>query len=97
MNNKKRAESKCVLSFHKATPKTVSCCDSSSLMLNNPSSSLKIEWLDSKSAAQHLCISVPFLRNLVSTGQIPFYKFGRLNRFRKDELDALLLKNKRGV
>lgn len=60
------------------------------------SRSLKIEWLNSFEAAEYLRLSVKALRNKTSNGQIPFHKFGRLNRYRKDELDSLLLSNKRG-
>lgn len=65
-------------------------------MLQSNNSSLKIEWLDSNEAANYLRISVKTLMNLVSNGDIPFYKFGRRNRYRKNELDALLLQNRRG-
>jgi excisionase family DNA binding protein len=65
-------------------------------MIQSANSSLKIEWLDSNEAANYLRISVKTLMNLVSNGEIPFYKFGRRNRYRKDELNALLLQNKRG-
>ncbi|MBC7456799.1 MAG: helix-turn-helix domain-containing protein [Bdellovibrionaceae bacterium] len=70
--------------------------DSTLGMIKEPISSLKFEWLDSNTAAKYLYISVKTLRNLTSNGQIPFYKFGRRNRYRKDELDSILLKNKRG-
>ncbi len=59
-------------------------------------SSLKTEWLDSEEAAIFLRISVKALRNMTSNGQVPFYKLGRRNRYRKDELEALLLSKKRG-
>lgn len=55
------------------------------------------EWLDSVSAADYLRISVGSLRNLTSSGQIPYYKFGRRNRYRVSELRNLLLGQKRGV
>ena len=58
--------------------------------------SLTSEWLDSREAAQYLKVSEPMLRNMASNGQVPFYKLGRRNRYRKDELEALLLKNRRG-
>ena len=60
------------------------------------SGSLKFIWLNSNEAASYLRISVKTLMNLSSNGTIPFYKFGRRNRYRKDELDAILLQNKRG-
>ncbi len=71
-------------------------CDPSSTVLNKACGSLTIEWLNSENAAKYLCISVQTLLNLTSTSQIPYYKFGRLNRYRKDELDICLLQNKRG-
>jgi excisionase family DNA binding protein len=65
---------------------------------DEPSSdrSLKIEWLTTEEAANFLRISVKALRNMASNGQVPFYKLGRRNRYRKDELEALLLSQKRG-
>lgn len=63
---------------------------------NTADSSLKIEWLDSEEAANLLRISVKALRNMTSNGQLPFYKLGRRNRYRKDELEAQLLSQKRG-
>lgn len=55
------------------------------------------EWLDSASAAEYLRISVGTLRNLTSSGQVPYYKFGRRNRYRVSDLRNLLLGQKRGV
>ena len=65
-------------------------------MINIKDSSLKFEWMDSETAAEYLSISVPVLRNLTSNGQIPFYKLGRRNRYRKDELDSMLFRNRKG-
>lgn len=59
-------------------------------------SSLKFEWLSTEEAASFLRISVKSLRNLTSNGKIPYYKFFNLNRYRKDELQKLLLAQKRG-
>lgn len=58
--------------------------------------SLKIEWLNTLEAAEFLRLSVKALRNRTSNGTIPFHKLGRSNRYRKDELTALLLSQKRG-
>lgn len=58
--------------------------------------SLKFLWLDSEEAAEFLRLSVKALRNMASNGQVPFYKLGRRNRYRKDELEALLRSQKRG-
>jgi excisionase family DNA binding protein len=65
-------------------------------MLPPQPSSLKIEWLDSEEAAKLLRISVGALRNMTSNGQIPFYKLGSRNRYRKDELENLLLSQRKG-
>lgn len=62
----------------------------------NTESSLTIEWLNSEEAAGFLRISVKALRNMTSNGQLPFYKLGRRNRYRKDELETLLRSQKRG-
>jgi excisionase family DNA binding protein len=55
------------------------------------------EWLTSREAAEYLKISVGTLLNLTSRGAVPFYKFGRRNRYLKSELRRLLLGQKRGV
>lgn len=55
------------------------------------------EWLDSVQAAAYLKISVGALRNMTSNGQIPYHKLGKRNRYRTEELRALLLSQKRGV
>ena len=59
-------------------------------------SSLKTEWLASKEAAIFLGVSEAQLRNLTSAGRIPYYKFGRLNRYKASELEDLIRKNRRG-
>lgn len=55
------------------------------------------EWLDSAEAAAYLKVSLGALRNMTSNGQVPFYKMGRRNRYRTEELRQLLLSQKRGV
>lgn len=63
------------------------------------SRSLKIEsceWLTTREAAQHLRIDEYTLRNVVSAGNVPYYKFGRRLRFLKSELNQYLLRNRRG-
>ncbi len=47
------------------------------------------EWLNTKEAAEFLCISEGALRTLVYRGQISFYKFGRRLRFRAVDIHAL--------
>lgn len=66
------------------------------LHVNSSLSSLKIEWLNTTEAADFLRLSVKALRNLTSNGRLPFYKLGRRNRYRRDELEALLLRERRG-
>ena len=55
------------------------------------------EWLDSVGAAAYLKITLGALRNMTSNGQIRYYKMGRRNRYRIEELRELLLSNARGV
>jgi excisionase family DNA binding protein len=55
------------------------------------------DWLTSEEAAAFLKVSPAVLRNLTSNGQVPFYKFGRRNRYRKSELVTLLSSYPRGV
>ncbi|OQW47944.1 MAG: hypothetical protein A4S09_14195 [Proteobacteria bacterium SG_bin7] len=54
------------------------------------------EWLTTKEAAHYLRISEAYLRNLTSNGAIPFYKFGRNNRYNRAELKRLLLESPGG-
>jgi excisionase family DNA binding protein len=47
-------------------------------------------WLTYREAAAYTGWSVPYLRNLVSAGQIPVYGKLRVRRFRRDMLDLFL-------
>lgn len=71
-------------------------CEIEPEVLSSRTGSVKFEWMGSNEAASYLRISVKTLMNLSSGGSVPFYKFGRRNRYRKDELDQILLQNKRG-
>ncbi len=71
-------------------------CASENSMVDLPRSSLKNDWLDSKTAAEYLGISIPTLRNMASNGDIPFYKLGRRNRYLRNELHSLMLKSRKG-
>lgn len=71
-------------------------CHSSQQVLTPTPSSLTFEVLDSQEAALFLKVSVPTLRNMCSNGQVPYFKLGKRNRFRRQDLEALLLKNRRG-
>lgn len=77
------------------TGSTISLEEAGQFNICLPVRSLTI-WMDSREAAQFLRISVPMLRNMASNGQLPFYKLGRRNRYRRDELEALLFSNRRG-
>ncbi len=67
-----------------------------SLVVNLERSLKTNGWMDTIEAANFLRISVKALRNKTSNGQLPFYKLGRSNRYRKDELETVLLSQKRG-
>ena len=54
------------------------------------------EWMTSKEAANLLKIGVQSLMNMASNGQIPYFKLGRRNRYRRSDLVKLLLANARG-
>jgi excisionase family DNA binding protein len=54
-------------------------------------------WLNSEEAAGYLKVSVPQLFNLTSTGNLPYYKLGRSNRYMKTELDTYLEAEMRGI
>jgi excisionase family DNA binding protein len=53
-------------------------------------------WLVSSEAADFLGISVQALMNHVSNGKIPYYKFGRRNRYLRSELESVLKSEPRG-
>ena len=55
------------------------------------------DWLNTKEAARYLSTSESQLRNLTSNGRIPFYKFGRSNKYKRSELERVLQENPRGV
>lgn len=54
------------------------------------------EWLNTDEAARYLALSAGALRNMTSNGNIPYYKLGRRNRYRIDDLRDLLFNNKKG-
>lgn len=73
-------------------------CSSESREITNSdlNSSLKTEWLSSEQTAEYLKISVKSLRNMTSSGNIPYYKLGNRNRYLLSELREFLLRNRRG-
>ena len=54
------------------------------------------EWLNSIETSKYLGVSVSRLMNLTSNGKIPYYKFGRSNRYLISELKALLMSQPKG-
>jgi excisionase family DNA binding protein len=54
------------------------------------------EWLTSSEAAEYLGISTAQLMNLTSNGRVPYFKFGRSNRYLISELRELLMSQPRG-
>ena len=54
------------------------------------------EWLTSQEAAAYLGISTAMLMNLTSSGRVPYFKFGRSNRYLVSELRELLMSQPRG-
>lgn len=58
--------------------------------------SLKLsKWITAKEAAQYLRLSsVAVLRNMVYEKRVPYYKFGRLLRFKISDLDAIIESSK---
>jgi excisionase family DNA binding protein len=54
------------------------------------------EWLTSAEAAQYLGVSTAQLMNLTSSGKVPYYKFGRSNRYLVSELRKLLMSHPKG-
>lgn len=49
-----------------------------------------LKWLSTKEAAEYLRVSVGSMKNLVYRGIIRPRKLGRLNRFKRADLDRLL-------
>ena len=63
---------------------------------NKPSFEDEAPPLNSVEAALFLKISTRTLHNLCSNGKIPYYKFGRLNRYNRSELAEMLQAEARG-
>ncbi|MCB9072509.1 MAG: helix-turn-helix domain-containing protein [Bdellovibrionaceae bacterium] len=64
--------------------------------INSGSLKIESEWLISKEAARYLGITERSLYNLTSNGKIPYYKFGKRNRYLLEDLRNLLLSQPRG-
>jgi excisionase family DNA binding protein len=47
-------------------------------------------WMGTVEASEHLGITLRTLYRLIDTGQVPAYKFGRVIRLRREEVDAFI-------
>ena len=63
--------------------------------INPQSHSTNTEFMDINEAAKYLKIAKQTLYSFTSTSQIPYIKNGRRLLFKKDELDAWILKGRR--
>lgn len=54
------------------------------------------EWFTTEEAADYLRISAGSVRNMTSNGKLPFYKLERRNRYRRGDLEQILLSKRRG-
>lgn len=64
--------------------------------IGNELASRDCVWMSSKEAASYLRIPVGSLRNQVSRGTLPYYKFRRSLRFKRTELDRFIEGTRRG-
>jgi len=53
----------------------------------------KDEWLTIAEAAKYLKLSVPSIRNYLKSGKLSSYRFGRVIRLKRIDLDALFKKS----
>lgn len=53
-----------------------------------------LSWLSSDDASKYLRISISRLHNLTSLGHMKYYKFGRSNRYKREDLDDLVISKK---
>lgn len=74
------------LNFHEK-PSSIEGIENKSKIFDNRIDS---PWMTTKEAAEYLRTSIHNIRKLLFEGKITCYKFGRQNRFHKDELDRLL-------
>lgn len=51
-------------------------------------------WLSNKEAQAYLGVGMDFLKNLRSSGRIPFFKVGNTVLYRKRDIDKLIEKNR---
>jgi excisionase family DNA binding protein len=53
----------------------------------------KNEWLTIAEAAKYLKLSIPSIRNYLKSGKLSSYRFGRVIRLKRIDLDALFKKS----
>ena len=73
---------------------TLSTPPQNGVLFENPE---RDKWFTTKEAAEYLRVSPKRLLNLSSNGKVRFYKLGRSNRYRENDLKKLLLANPKGV
>ena len=54
-----------------------------------------VEYVSPREAARYLGVSYKQIRSLTASRKIPFYKVGRLNRYKLSELREFIEKTKR--
>jgi len=52
------------------------------------------EWMGTKEAAAYLGVNLRTLYRFIDGGDLPAYKFGRVIRLRRDEIDAFIAKSR---
>ena len=52
------------------------------------------KWVSLEEVAEHLGVSQDAIREWIKKGKLPFYKAGRLYRFRLSEVDKWLIEGK---
>lgn len=52
------------------------------------------KWVGLEEVAEHLSVSQDAIREWIKKGKLPFYKAGRLYRFRLSEVDDWLMEGK---
>ncbi|MGQ0744757.1 MAG: helix-turn-helix domain-containing protein [Acidimicrobiales bacterium] len=50
----------------------------------------EIEWMSSEAASRRLGVTVRTLYRLINDGQVPAYRFGRVIRLQRHEVDAFI-------
>ena len=51
-------------------------------------------FIKTKEAAKFMCVSMSKMTKMCHKKEVPYYKMGRLNLFKKEELEELIKKNR---